>query len=240
MSTSILKIDDREPKEMESLLDALDIPNMRERQDTGDFFWLDADDLPVVVTRKASDLFVSLFSGHFSDELNRCAKLISSLGGGKLIWLIEGPWAGTGVGSGHFKKRGNDWFKRFGSTGANIRTYFHAQASAIAGGVAIVHTTSVNETAEMLAVLYNRSQEGWPSKLAHPLKLPPLQFVDDTRVVRLQGLWPRLPTKAAQTLLTYYESVGKILEVAIRDPQEFKKHKGIGPTLISNLVEVIQ
>lgn len=235
-----LKIDDREPKEMGGLLDALDIPNKRERQDIGDFFWLDADELPVVVTRKASDLFQSLFSGHFSDELNRCATLINSLGGGKLIWLIEGPWSGTGVGSGHYKKRGSEWFKRFGSTGANITTYFHAQASAIAGGVAIVHTTSVKETAAMLAVLYNRSQEGWPSKLAHPLKLPPLQFMEDTRTVRLQGLWPRLPQRAAQTLLTEYGSVGKILEVAVRDPHEFKRLKGIGSTLVQNLIEVIE
>ena len=240
MDDSILKIDDREPKEMGSLLTTLGIPNKRERQDTGDFFWLDTDGLPVVVTRKASDLFQSLFSGHFSDELNRCATLINSLGGGKLIWLIEGPWSGTMVGSGHFKKRGINWFKRFGSTGAHIRTYFHAQASAIAGGVAIVHTTSVKETAEMLAVLYNRSQEGWPSKLAHPLKLPPLQFVDDTRTVRLQGLWPRLPQKEAQTLLTKYGSVGKILEVALHDPQEFKQVKGIGPMLVQNLIGVIE
>ena len=66
----------------------------KQQLDVGDYILHDAEGEISLVTRKAGDLYTSIFDGHFADELNRCMKLIESLGGrGKLFWIQEGLWS---------------------------------------------------------------------------------------------------------------------------------------------------
>jgi ERCC4-type nuclease len=241
-------IDDREKPigAIDSELQVLGVSTKRERLDVGDYLLYDNQDQLVLVTRKAADLFTSTFDGHFSDELNRCIEAITSYGGGRLFWLLEGIWAtGYPNGSGgmkYFKRSGIPWFRYAGTDSGTAESAFaNMQVSLQSAGVEYVTSSSLHETALLLAAIYQRAQDGWPSKLTQGLARPTLKWSDDTRAQRLMGLWPHLREQVAVELLAEYESIGNILAMVREgDHKRLLQVPGIGKKGLQNLLEVIQ
>lgn len=240
-------VDDREPDAILPELKALGLSVKPERLDVSDYFLHDCDDEPVLVSRKAGDLFTSIFDGHFADELNRCMKFIESFGGrGKLFWLQEGTWStaypqgGTG-GMNYFKRSGPKWFRSGDNhNGASEKVLANVQLSLQSAGIQFVTTGTLHETALMLAAIHKRGQQGWPSKLTSALQRPQLRWSEDSRVQRLMAVWPHLKEQPAIALIHEFGSVYRICSLAIENEKKLLAVRGVGKTGIQNLLEAIQ
>lgn len=243
-------VDTREPnKPGKNICDELrDLGLTTERQqlEVGDFISYDCDDEIIIVSRKAGDLFTSVFDGHFSDELNRSINLIESLGGGgHLFWLQEGIWTSgypSGKGGMHyFERSGPKWFRASGNhNGASENVLPNVELSLWAAGIGLVTSFSLHETALMLAAIYNRGQQGWPSKLTSALKRPTLRWSEDSRIQRLMALWPHLNEQAATNLIAKFGSIRTIVNLAIEDEKQLLAVDKVGKTGVRNFQEALQ
>lgn len=241
--------DDREPKKPKSIVKLIEeagCPAEFERLDVGDYMSFDRDEELILVTRKASDLLQSTFSGHFSDELDRCLEMATSYGGNpKVFFLVEGPWAPYGHGLAHFRRQGGDWFRQTMSHSCDRTLWPNMQISIQTAGLYVVHTTSLQDTAEALVAIWERGQEGWPTKLARTIRRPELRWSNDNRVAQLMALCPKLPEKVATRLIQEFESIGNIVDIARQEYQRKKDNPllqldGFGPTLLKNLQESLK
>lgn len=243
-------VDAREPNKPESSickeLRELGMTIERKTLEVGDFISYDCDDEIIIVSRKAGDLFDSIFSGHFADELNRCINLIESFGGGKLFWLQEGIWStaypsgGTG-GMNYFKRSGAKWFRHSDNhNGASENVFGNVQLSLQSAGIHFVQTGTLHETALMLKSIHRRGQEGWPSKLTSALRRPTLKWSEDSRVQRLMGLWPHLKEQAAINLVAEFGSIPNIINLALEDEKKLLAVDKIGKTGLKNFQEALK
>ncbi len=244
-------VDTREPNKpganISDELRALDLTTKREQLDVGDFISYDCDDEIIIVSRKAGDLFDSVFSGHFSDELNRCMNLIESLGGGgKLFWLQEGIWStaypsGGAGGMNYFKRTGAQWYRSSDNhSGASENALPNMQLSLQSAGLHYVTTGSLHETALMLAAIYHRGQDGWPSKMTSKLRRPTLHWSSDSKVQRLMALWPHLKERPATALIHQFSSISAVIKLAETDEKILLGIEGIGKTGLHNFQEAIR
>ncbi len=218
-------VDTREPNKPESSicqeLRDLDLTIERKQLDVGDFISYDCDGEIIIVSRKAGDLFSSIFDGHFSQELQGCINLIESFGGGgRLFYLQEGIWStaypsGGSGGMNYFKRSGPKWFRHSDNhNGASENVMSNVQLSLQSAGIHHVTTGSLHETALMLASIYKRGQQGWPSKLTSALRRPSLRWSEDSRVQRLMAVWPHLKEQAAINLINQFGSITAIFDLA--------------------------
>ncbi len=241
-------VDTREPVAIIEELEKLGRTVDRQQLDVSDFMMFDVNGSPSLVSRKASDLFQSIFSGHFADELNRCMNFIESFGmGGKLFWLQEGEWS-TGYPTGgkggmkYYKRAGPDYFRSSDNShrGASEKVYGNVQLSLQAAGLWFVSTGTLHETALMLNAIYERGMQGWPSRMTSALKRPELKWGDDSRAQRLMALWPHLKEASAVTLLDKYTTIGTLVSMMrAGDGKELLKIEGIGKKGIENFEEAI-
>ncbi len=240
-----LIIDSREPKRLQLLIKGLLTDAKVERLEVGDFSWWDSNSEPVIVTRKAGDAMASVFSGHFNEELDGIGAFLSAFPNGHLVWLLEGPWASVGKNAiAHFKRTGT-WFRQSTSHNASIRSFMGLQAGMVAANIPIVHTTSNEETAIALEMLYKRSMDGWPTNLTRGLKRPNLRWSwqqdnSTKKIQRLMALWPRLPEPVAHRLMEQFDSISNIMSVLDNNPDHLKIVKGVGKVLVDNLKEVVE
>lgn len=243
-----LAVDDREPRpttahprmpDIVPLIRAEDVRAKRERLEVGDYQMFDADNELVLVTRKASDLLDSTFSGHFGDELRSCVNAVHSYGGGKVFFLYEGPWATVPGGWAHFKKSGT-WFRAGSTHGGAESLLAGIQLSLQVAGVFVVYTSSIQESAVALASIYKKGKAGWPTRLTSRMKRPELKWSDDSKVQRLMALWPNLREGVAISLLARYTTIAAVLEAAQTRPKEVLQTEGLGAQGLSNLLGVLQ
>ena len=220
----------------------------KQQLDVGDYILYDAEGEISLVTRKAGDLYASIFDGHFADELNRCMKLIESLGGrGKLFWIQEGLWStaypdGGKGGMDYFKRSGPKWFRSTFHNGSSEKVFSNVQLSLTMAGIVFLSTGTLHETALMLAAIHERGQQGWPSKLTSSLRRPQLRWSEDSRVQRLMSIWPHLREASATALIHEFSSVFYIVSMAMH-PSDYKKLlavKGVGQQGLSNFQEALR
>jgi ERCC4-type nuclease len=201
--------DTREPKEIVPLLQELGIPASFQTLDVSDYQCRDKFGDLVLVTRKASDLYDSVYSGHFQEELSGCITLIKSYGKGRLFWLQEGLWHPNRDSMGDVCMAHGGRINH-----AAPSSFAGMQVSAQSAGLMLIFTSDLNTTAIALAQIYTRAQEGWPSKLTLGLKRPDLKWTSDTRVSRLMAMWPRLHEDVAVRLLQQYGSIRGVWDAA--------------------------
>lgn len=229
----MLNVDSREPHIISVGLQNDGIPVTRTQLTVGDYSFSDKGGHTVLITRKAADLFSSIFSGHFSSEIQRCMALLHSEGGGQLWWLQEGAWVGTvekGILHPYSQKSHNASPKLIPST----------QISMQVAGLYYLTTASMKESAVAIAALYRRGKAGWPSNLPLRLERAPLKWHRDDkaqRITRLMALWPRLSERSAAALLAKYGSIALIMYTA--ENADNMGVPGIGPKMIANFREVI-
>lgn len=233
----MLLIDDREhsppPTETAKRLAAYGIDAAVKRLDVGDFQFKDWEDGLVLVTRKAADLLTSFYSGHLTDELNRCLKAVLHYGHGSVWFIQDGIWVPMVGGKAAFWRYDGRWRHvcEQSAPSALISAIFTDLNTA---GVRVVYTHDVPTT---LATLYKKAQKGWPISmnkgLAKAVVLSPWQR--DDRVARLMALWPRLTERLAVGLLRKYGSIADIL-AAVQDGT--LKHQGVGQKLLDNIKQV--
>lgn len=235
--------DDREPKKPQSIVRLIEERGVEaefDRIDVGDYMSFDSSEELILVTRKSSDLLASVFDGHFSDELNGCLNMIESYGGGKLFFLLEGPWANYGSGLAHFKRTGGDWFRKGQVQSCDNTMFPNMQISLQTAGLFMVCTTSLDETAAALVAIWERGQEGWPTTITQGHKRPALKWSKDSRVSKLMGLTPKLPEKTAKAMIAKFGDIGTIVDEARKEHTPKKNHpllqvEHFGPTLLKNL-----
>lgn len=244
----MLYVDDREPRpnvkypnrqDMVQLLDCLGVPAKFERLQVGDYRWYDSLGDLIIVTRKASDLLQSVFDGHFQTELNQCCKMVDSYGGGKVIALMEGPWAVTDEGVAWFRGDGYGGFQMDRPHATRHEMVPGIELSLQLDNIMVMHSCSVWETAVTLSVLYKRSQNGWPSTMTRGRRLPPLHRTTDQRIARLMALVDRLPEKVALKLIQQFGTITVVVGLADENPNELLKVPGFGPTYLRKLQEAI-
>jgi hypothetical protein len=179
--------------------------------------------------------------GHINDEFDGCMEAIHSYGQGYLFWLLEGVWAsgmpGQTGGMAYFKRKGPDWFRKETACGNSAKGILGMQVSAQTAGVQFLWTPDQAATVDMLETLYNRAQEGWPSKLTQRLVRRPLKWSKSGKVAHLMGLWPRITERQAMALLAHFGSIEGIVLAA--RTERLSEVKGIGKQSIINLQEVL-
>ncbi len=236
--------DTREPKRIAEYINSIGrVPVESETLDVGDYSMFDKDEGLILVTRKASDLWTSLFSGHLSDEFSRCIELIREHGSGRLFFLLEGVWASDPRSGavGYYTQTSPNWFRRRHTTpGAKARAFMALQISMQTAGIQTIWTGSAFETALALTELYKRASEGWPTDITQGIARPPLRHKSDPRPYRLQALWPHLSKIVATKLIAEWGSVGAVLTVALDNPEELLKTSGVGQKTLDNLEKVLE
>lgn len=210
-----------------------------EQLEVGDYLLQDADGYPVVVTRKASDLFESVFSGHFKDEIQKCVNLVNSSGGGRVFFLLEGPWATGSGGMGFYRKAGPQYFRRVSAHHPAPATLPNLLVSLQSAGIFVVYTTSLPETADALVAIHRRALEGWPTGITKGLKRPELKWSDDSRVARLMALWPNLREDVAVALLERHQTIREVIRLSQEFPEILLQTHGLGAKGLQNLKSVV-
>lgn len=241
-------VDDREPKPNKAYPNREDICVLLERRgvnaafkrlDVGDYQWWGSDGFPVLVSRKSSDLLPSIFSNHFQEELTSCINFTESAGGGHIWTIVEGPWSsGNGLVK-HYKSAGANWFKKSSEHRTSPRILAGLYTSLHLSGIGVLYTSSIAETADALAVLWERSQQGWPTEFLSGRRLPQLKRTSNTKVAKLMMLTPRLPEKVAIAMLKEFGSLTTIMELVHDDPARLTLTKGFGKTMLANLKESV-
>ncbi len=232
------------PKFFSDTLKGMGVPVEVQTLQVGDYQCFDNEGGLVLVTRKGSDLYQSLNTGHFQRELDDCVNAVNSFGSGRVFMHFEGPWAtglrGGGGGMGYFPRSGNDWFRKGATAGNNAQSYYGMQVSAQSAGLFFTWAPDTYGTCLLLKSIYERAQEGWPTKLTHGSPRPKLRWSNDSRVANLIGLWPGLQEKVAIALLTRFGSVGRILDLARVSPADLLAEKGLGKKGLENLLKVLE
>ncbi|KKN67765.1 hypothetical protein LCGC14_0457980 [marine sediment metagenome] len=238
MASNPLLVDTREPAHMTDYIIEAGAPAKDELLHEGDYSFYDADGGLVLVSRKASDLLDSIFDGHMQAEWD---KIITKIGknkrGGSAWFLLEGVWAQNGAQVSYYTAAGTKWF-RMQYTHHRVQPGIleGLQISLQSAGIQMLTTASQKHTAQTLAKLYKRAQEGWPTKVTKPVPRPKLRFSTDERVRRLMGLWPELAEKESALLIGKF---GSITEVLRQDDAHLLEVKGVGAKTLSNLKEIL-
>lgn len=250
-------VDSRETRNIKTgrqdILDYLkqeNVPVESQQLQVGDYWLYDSAEELVLVSRKAADFTDSLYSGHMADELDRCIELIHSYGGGKLFFLLEGPWASSfpnsKKGIGHFKRSGESWFRKQTSSGSSYKVIPGTQISLQTAGLDLLVTNSVHESAMALVSLWERARAGWPTKLTQGISRPELRWhnkndVEGQKVLRLMALWPHLREEVAFELLRQFGTIGTIIDEVRTEgkPKNLLAIKGVGTTGIENFRSIV-
>lgn len=237
-------------QEIVKFLQELQVPVESKQLQVGDYILYDKEELPVLVSRKAADFTDSLYSGHLTDELDRCINFIQSYGGGHLFFLLEGPWATSNAkhkgGLAHFKRSGQAWFRQHYTSGGSYKVVPGSQISMQLAGVFLIVTNSVYETALALQSLWERAQANWPTKLTQGIQRPQLRWhnseqADGQKILRLMALWPHLREDVAYRLLEKYGSIAAIIDAARVEgkPKDLLSVEGVGTTGVTNFRSVV-
>ncbi len=219
------------------LLEKLGLTVKTEELFAGDYKFEDDQGVTHYVTRKASDLAQSVMDGHLSTEI---AQIFGEAGEGATVWLVlEGQWAsGWGGGISYFKRVSKEFMKMTYSLDMEVAQLDGAQISATTAGLRILSTADLGGTASMLATLVSRAERGWPTSMGATVP-PPRLRVRDPRVGRLVGIWPRLSSRVAESLLVEHESIANIVTLGRDNPDVLRLTAGIGPKAITAFREVI-
>ena len=225
-------------------LQQMGVPLKVQRLEVGDYQFYDKAGGLCLVTRKASDLFDSLSSGHIQNEFESCVSLIQSYGSGMLFFLLEGVWAPTDAGVSYFKQTGEsfDTQRLPGGQARGSRypgrTVVALQVAAASAGIQVLWTPNTDMTAACLGTLYNRGLEGWPTSITKGSRRPDLKYTsaDRDRVSRLMAVWPRLSESVAQRLLKEFGTVGAVLSAS---RERLSVVSGVGKKGLDNLEEVL-
>lgn len=225
-------------------LTKLGVPNEVQTLQVGDYQTFDNEGGLVLVSRKAADLYSSLNDGHFQKELEACVNAVNAIGKGRVFMHFEGPWTSSyrygGGGMSYFPRSGNDWFRKTQHVGNHEKTYAGMQVSAQSAGLFFTWAADAYGTCLTLQSIWERAQEGWPTKLTAGNPRPKLRWSRDSRVANLMGLWPGLNEKVAMALLTKFGSIGNIVGLAYGDPKALLATDGLGKKGLENLLEVLK
>lgn len=247
-----MSIDDREkmppPAKTAEWLSAHGIEAEVARITVGDFYFTDANGHPVVVTRKSTDLFPSLYNGHLGDEVRACVNFVNQMGGGSVWFMLDGVFApifrrGGGSIGVYTTSRNAQYLELKSEQSGNPSMFTGLAASMHAIGVGFIPTTHVPSS---LKNLYERAQQvdsegNWPSSLMRGVQTPRLKWHSDTsKVARLCKLWPHLSERPAAELISKYGSIAAIVDAARNDEKGILSVKGIGKTSLKNLKGVIE
>lgn len=242
---SVLLVDDREkqppPAHTVDYLKNKGIPAEIRRMDVADFEWEDSNGGIVLVTRKATDLFDSMYSNHLAEELSACARMVTEYGKGSVWFLLDGIYVPTMTGNiGVYTTTGNsEWLHLKTERAGSPRMIQALQASLFAIGVGVITTTHVPST---LQTLYERSQKvdkdgNWPSTIRRGIQKPLLRWhSDDSKIARLMSLWPRLAERPAALLIDTYKSIPAVMAAS---DKELLALPGIGKTGVAKFREVL-
>ena len=207
-----------------------------EKLNSADYLFTDKSNGLILITRKSSDLFDSIHSGHFQDELERCINEINEYGKGRLFWIQEGPWAAIEGDIAYYKHANRDWFRQSKRHRDRPIGFPAMQISLQSAGGMFIWTATLYDTALALASLYRRGKDGWPTKFTYSPHRPQLRWSNDKRVQCLMGLIPRLREQQAVRMLERFGSIRKVLEAT---PEELKEIEGLGPKGIENIQEAL-
>ena len=222
------------------------------RSHVGDFQFHDANGGLVIVTRKANDLFDSLYSNHLAEELSQCVKVVSQFGKGSVWFLLDGIFVPTRfdgkdsqIGIYTTTGRNTEWLHLQTERAGQPSMFVGLAASLWAVGVGFVPTTHVPSA---LKNLYGRAQkvdaEGlWPSSIMRGVQRPALKWhSDDSKVGRLTALWPHLKERPASLLIAKFGSIREIGRMVGTGPgcKKLLEVPGVGIKGIENLKEVVQ
>jgi ERCC4-type nuclease len=244
-----LLIDDREkkptPKEIGAALGRMGIESEVTRLGAADYQWQDSEGNLVMVTRKETDLFSSVYSDHLHKEVRQILGVLGELGGGTAWFLYTGitaPLRGGGIGV--YTPAGDKWLKlRDTQRPKSPRLVEGVQASLQAAGLEVMVTPSV---ANGLATIYERSQQvrdgRWPTGIGRGVETPRMKWHSNTsNVARLCALWPRLQERPASVMLREFGSIANIVAAAQTDDgiKRLLQIEKIGKKGIENFKEVI-
>ena len=219
-------IDDREkvppPALTASWLEKRKIPAEVTRLDAADFQFFDANGGLVMVTRKATDLFDSMYSKHLNDELRACIGAVKAYGKGSVWFMLDGIYVGTHSGNiGVYTSTGqSEWLRLKNERVGDPQLITSLQASLQAVNVNFISTTFPPAA---LKVLWERAQkvdeEGqWPSSFMRGTARPDMKWHSkSTPVAHLCTLWPRLNERAAAEMISKFGSIAKVVELAGTD-----------------------
>ena len=233
-----LIIDDREHAVKPSMFDSYDVPAEVRRLEIGDYSFVDSNGEINLITRKSSDLPQSVYSGHFQREIADMVDVVNGVGGGRLWYIQEGMYTTSFKGLKYWKYNGDKWTEAWQHAG-DRGTSLSMEVSLGSIGVATIHTANLHETIKVLARLYQKGKEGWPTTLTAGIPRRKMSVRRDERLNSLMGFWRGLSEKHAATLLKEYGNLGKIFEQMFDAPDEFLKLKGIGPKSLAKLKEVL-
>ena len=243
-----IRVDDREkkpaPAETVGYLARHDIEGNVERLGVGDFSFQDAQGGLVLVTRKANDLFDSLYSHHLDDELTQCIGAVKAYGSGSVWFMLDGVFVPTQAGGmGVYTTTGNsEWLHLNNERASSPRLMETLYASAQAVGVFVIPTIYPPAA---LRTIYERAQKVtktglWPSNIGKRIPRPALRWHSNTsKVARLMAVWPRLTERPASLLIAEYGSVWEVLFMGRTEPQTLLNITGIGQKGIENLREAV-
>ena len=244
-------VDDREkkpsPEDTVAALSKMDIPAQIERLGAADYQWQDGEGNLVLVSRKARDLFSSVYSDHLHKELRQCLGVVRDYGGGTVWFLMSAVTAplrgqsGTGV----YTPAGDKWFR--------LRSVEHPKSPRLVEGVfASVQAANVKlmvstNVPGALATIYEHSQQVkdgvWPTGIGKGVEVPEMKWhTPNSNVARLCALWPRLQERPASVMIKEFGSIAEIVALAQTDDgiKRLLKIEGIGKKGVENFKEVIE
>lgn len=253
MSTNPIRIDDREkvppPAVTAGWLQDHGVEAKVDRLTQGDFSFLDGNGGMVLVTRKAKDLFDSVYSKHLNEELEGCIKTVAQYGKGSVWFMLDGIYVPTRfagkdsqIGVYTTTGRNTEWLHLETERAGQPTMIAGIAASLWASGIGFLPTTHVPST---LKLLYERGQKvddkgRWPSSISRGVQRPQLKWHSDTsKVARLMALWPRLPERPASLLMAEFGSIREIVRLAKVDEKKLLSIPGVGKTGLTNFKEVL-
>ena len=244
----MILIDNREkvppPLLTKNWLTKRDIPAKVTKLDVGDFQFEDANGGMVLVTRKATDLFDSLYSGHLSEELSAMVKAVTQYGKGSVWFMLDGIFVGTKSGNiGVYTTTGSsEWLRLKNERVGEPSMISGLAASLWASGIGFLPTTYPPAT---LKSLWERAEKvndkgEWPSSVARGVEKPTLKWHEnDSKVARLMALWPRLAERPAAQLIQDFGSIREIVRIAGVDDKKLLSIPGIGKVGLNNFKETL-
>lgn len=235
----MLVIDDREHAVKVTAFKPYDVPAEKRRLEIGDYSFIDSEGQLNLITRKSSDLPQSVYSGHFQKEIADMVAAVNGVGGGRLWFIQEGMYTTGYKGLKYWKYHPNSGWTEAWQHNGDSGTSLSMEVSLGSIGVSTIHTANLHETIRVLARLYQKGAEGWPTTLTAGIPKRKMSVRRDERLNSLMGFWRGLSEKNAVSLLKTYGSIQKIMEVAFTEPNNFLEIKGIGPKAVDKLTEVL-
>ena len=235
----MLVIDDREHAVKTTAFETYKVPAEKQRLEVGDYSFIDSEGQLNLITRKSSDLPQSVYSGHFQKEIADMVAVINGVGGGRLWYIQEGMYTTGWKGLKYWKYDVNRGWSEAWEHKGDSGTSLSMEVSLGSIGVSTIHTANLHETIRVLARLYQKGQEGWPTTLTAGIPKRKMSVRRDERLNSLMGFWRGLSEKNAVSLLKTYGDIESIMKVAFTEPNNFLEIKGIGPRAVDKLTEIL-